>query len=113
MRTTVRLAVATLAGATLISATAGTTGIAAAEPPALTSVGTLEPAPSTGSATIDGGSTGLYSGSTGLATGNIVYALLGVGSIPLLMLFGAICDMSTLSAADNPCVSQRTPVNGR
>lgn len=100
MRTTLRLAAASVAAASLVGTAAGAT----AEPdPAPAFAPVAAPEPGTGSSAVDSGSAAARSAVDFLQHGDIIGIIVLLGVTPFQMLTGGICDLATLSALPNPC----------
>ncbi|MCP2315125.1 hypothetical protein APR12_000455 [Nocardia amikacinitolerans] len=96
MRTTLRLAAASVAAASLV----GTATAATAEP---SPSPVAAPQPGTGSSAVDSGSAAARSAVDFLQHGDIIGIIVLLGVTPFQMLTGGICDLATLSALPNPC----------
>ncbi|WP_159849818.1 hypothetical protein [Nocardia sp. CY41] len=99
MRTHLRLAAVSVAAATLVvtaaEATAGPSGAA----PVIAVAG------ETGSSALDSGSAAARSGAWFLQRGDVIGILTLLVAAPLQILTSGICDLATISALPNPCVS--------
>jgi len=96
----IRLAVASVAAASLVGAAAGATAQPASSPPATP---VAEGESGTGSSALDSGSAAART--AGILVGNedIIGIIVLLGVTPFQMLTDGVCDMATMSALPSPC----------
>ncbi|MBC7304341.1 MAG: hypothetical protein H5T78_25775 [Nocardia sp.] len=103
MRTTLNIAVATLAATALV----GTAHDAMAQPGAAPSTASVVAESETGSAAADSGSAAMQSVGSFLERGDIIGLIVLLGVTPIHMLTGGVCDLATFSALPDPCSPSR------
>ncbi|MGV9610975.1 hypothetical protein [Nocardia xishanensis] len=105
MRTTLRLASASIAVASLV----GTAAAATAEPSSAPAFAPVAADAGTGSSAVDSGSAAARSAVEFLGRGDLIGIIVLLGVTPFQMLTGGICDLATMSALPNPCAPRRLP----
>lgn len=99
MRTSLRLAAATIAAATLVGTAAGATaGPVSSAPAPIVPV-----ADGTGSSAVDSGSTAAGTAVWFAQRGDIIGLLVLLASTPFGILTSGVCDLASLSGLENPC----------
>ncbi|MFI5717614.1 hypothetical protein [Nocardia sp. NPDC051750] len=95
---TIRLAVASIASASLIGTAAG-----ASAGPGSSPAPVAETESGTGSSAADSGSAAARSAGVLAGNGDIIGVIVLLGVTPFQMLTGGICDLATMSALPSPC----------
>lgn len=98
--TTLRLAVASIAAASLVGTAAGAT---AAPVPSPAFVPVADTEPGTGSSAVDSGSAAARTAGILVQNGDIIGIIVLLGITPIQMLTDGICDLATMSALPSPC----------
>ncbi|MBF6347419.1 hypothetical protein IU448_00130 [Nocardia flavorosea] len=98
--TTLRLAVASIAAASLV----GTAAQATAQPVALPApTPVAEGGSGTGSSAVDSGSAAARTAGILVGNGDIIGIIVLLGVTPFQILTDGVCDLATLSALPSPC----------